>query len=63
MSDACSFGFEDPFAQATVGIDAVFILIFGVILITWFTIRMINLKEKSILKWYFYGFSVVFAFL
>jgi hypothetical protein len=62
MSDQCSERFDD-YTRADVALDAIFFFIYVAVLIAWIAIRFANIRKKSPLKWYFYGFALITVIL
>jgi hypothetical protein len=59
MSSSCP-GISDPVTSANIAIDSIFLLGGIVLFLTWFIGRLAQLRTKSILKWYLYGFALIF---
>jgi hypothetical protein len=62
MSSPCP-RFNDYGYAGIVGVDAISILATGALFLTWFVMRLARLHVRSILKWYFYGFALIFILL
>src|ERR1700745_3945738 len=63
MSSQCSFGFEFAPLTAQVALDAIFLIVFCVILIVWVIVRITKIRRNSVLKWYLYGIALIFTIL
>jgi hypothetical protein len=60
MSDSSCPGITQPVTTANIAIDAVFLLGGGTLFTIWFIGRLAQIRTKSILKWYLYGFALIF---
>jgi hypothetical protein len=60
MSDSSCPGISESGTLGFIAIDAIFLLGGGVLFLIWFIGRLAQLRTKSILKWYLYGFALIF---
>jgi hypothetical protein len=60
MSDSSCPAITEPVTTANIAIDAIFLLGGGTLFTIWFIGRLAQIRTKSILKWYLYGFALIF---
>lgn len=60
MSNSNCPGITDPVNAGNIAIDAIFLIGGAVVFCAWFVMRLASIRNKSILKWYLYGFAVIF---
>ena len=60
MSDSSCPGITQPVVAANIAIDSIFLVGGGVLFLIWFIGRLAQIRTKSILKWYLYGFALIF---
>jgi hypothetical protein len=60
MSSSSCPGISDSGTAGSIAIDSLFLVGGGVLFLIWFIGRLAQIRTKSILKWYLYGFALIF---